>query len=48
MFSTAKCRICGDAVRFALRHLRVKHPETLEDNDVAKLRMSKIMRKYFT
>ena len=46
MFSTAKCRICGDAVRFALRHLRVKHPETLQDNDVVKLRMSKIMKKY--
>jgi hypothetical protein len=48
MFSKAKCRICGDAVRLALRHLRVKHPETLQDNDVSKLRMSKIMRKYFT
>lgn len=48
MFSKAKCRICGEAVRFAIRHLRDKHPGTLQDNDVAKLRMSKIMKKYFT
>jgi hypothetical protein len=32
-----KCKLCGDSVRFALRHLKEKHPETLKDRDVIKL-----------
>jgi len=48
MFSTTKCRLCGDKVRFALRHLRMEHPETLQDSDVINLKMSKIMKKYFS
>jgi hypothetical protein len=47
MFDKATCRLCHDNVRFALRHLRVKHPESLKDPDVATLNMSKIMKKYF-
>jgi queuine/archaeosine tRNA-ribosyltransferase len=47
MFEKAKCKICGNYVRFALRHLKQKHPEVLYDKDVAKLNMSKIMEKYF-
>lgn len=47
MFGKARCRLCDDTVRFALRHLREKHPETLKDLDVARLNMSKIMKKYF-
>jgi hypothetical protein len=35
------------SVRFALRHLKEKHPETLKDRDVVKLNMSKIMEKFF-
>ena len=47
MFEKAKCKICGNYVRFVLRHLKQKHPEVLYDRDVAKLNMSKIMEKYF-
>jgi hypothetical protein len=47
MFSKAKCKLCGDRVRFALKHLREKHPETLKDKDVINLKMPKIMEKYF-
>jgi hypothetical protein len=36
MFGKAKCKLCGDSVRFALGHLKVKHPETLKDRDVIK------------
>jgi len=48
MFGKAKCKICGQKVRFALRHLKQKHPETLNDQDIVKLRMENVMRKYFT
>jgi hypothetical protein len=42
-----QCKLCGDSVRFALRHLKEKHPETLKDRDVIKLNMSMIMEKFF-
>ena len=48
MFGKAKCKLCGQNVRFALRHLKQKHPETLNDKDIVKLRMDNVMRKYFT
>ena len=47
MFGKAKCKLCNNNVRFALRHLKEKHPETLKDTDVIKLNMSRIMEKYF-
>lgn len=47
MFGKAKCKLCGDNVRFALRHLREKHQETLKDRDVIKLNMPGIMEKFF-
>jgi hypothetical protein len=47
MFAKAKCKLCGQSVRFALRHLNQKHPEVLDDKDVAKLKMENIMKKYF-
>ena len=47
MFDKAKCKLCGDSVRFAIRHLKEKHPETLKDRDVIKLNMSRIMEKFF-
>jgi hypothetical protein len=43
MFGKAMCKLCGDSVRFALRHLKEKHPETLKD----RMNMSRIMEKYF-
>jgi hypothetical protein len=47
MFGKARCKLCGNNVRFALRHLKEKHPETLDDKDVIKLNMLRIMEKYF-
>ncbi len=47
MFGKAKCKLCGDDVRFALRHLKQNHPEVLADKDVAKLNMSRVLEKYF-
>ena len=47
LFGKAKCKLCNNDVRFALRHLKEKHPETLKDTDVIKLNMSRIMEKYF-
>ncbi len=46
MFGKAKCRLCGDEARFALRHLRVKHAE-LFDSEVRKMKLPEIMKKYF-
>jgi hypothetical protein len=47
MFGKAKCKLCGDNVRFVLRYLKEKHPETLKDTDVIKLNMSRIIEKFF-
>ena len=44
MFGKAECRLCGENVRFALRHLKTKHQEEFEK--VTHLQMSKIMKKY--
>jgi hypothetical protein len=46
MFGKAKCKICGDEVRFALKHLRDKHGDVLE-NEMKKMKMQQIMKKYF-
>jgi hypothetical protein len=48
MFGKAKCKLCGQNVRFALRHLKQQHPETFGDKDLQKLKMENIMKKYFT
>jgi hypothetical protein len=48
MFGKAKCKLCGQSVRFAFRHLKRQHPETLGDKDIEKLKMENIMKKYFT
>jgi hypothetical protein len=47
MFGKATCKLCDNNVRFALRHLKEKHPETLNDKHIIKLNMSRIMEKYF-
>ena len=48
MFGKAKCKLCGQSVKFAIRHLKQQHPETLGDKDIEKLKMENIMKKYFT
>ena len=35
MFGKAKCRLCGDNVRFALRHLKQKH-SNIYDKEITK------------
>jgi hypothetical protein len=47
MFGKTKCKLCGDLVRFALRHLERKHPQILGEDNVKKLKMNKILEKYF-
>ena len=47
VFAKAKCRLCGDNVSFALRHLKQKHSD-LYDREITKMKMAKIMEKYFT
>ncbi|MGI0023788.1 MAG: hypothetical protein ACREA4_01425 [Nitrososphaera sp.] len=46
MFGKARCRLCGDDVRLALKHLRDKHGE-IYDTDVKRMKMPQIMKKYF-
>ena len=48
MFGKAKCKLCGDAVRFALKHLNEKHPEIMKgDNNMSREKMQKLVEKYF-
>jgi hypothetical protein len=46
VFGKTKCRLCGDPVRLALKHLRDIHPE-IYDREVKKMKMPEIMKKYF-
>ena len=45
MFGKARCKTCGDKVRFALKHLSEQHPEIYASAKTMK--MPKIMDKYF-
>jgi hypothetical protein len=47
MFGKAKCRLCGDEVRLALKHLRDKHLEIYRREVATKTKMSEVMKKYF-
>jgi hypothetical protein len=47
MFGKAKCRLCGDEVRLALKHLRDKHMEIYLREVASKTKMSGVMKKYF-
>lgn len=46
MFGKAKCKLCGDEVRFVFKHLNDKHAEILE-SELKKMKMQQIMKKYF-
>lgn len=48
MFGKAKCKICRDEVRFALKHLTEKHPEIIRGERMTKDRMQKLVEKYFS
>ncbi len=45
MFGKAKCKLCGEKVRFAIRHLKNEHKKEFER--LTNLDMPKIMKKYF-
>jgi hypothetical protein len=47
MFGKTKCKLCGDEVRLALKHLRGKHREVYSREVVSKIKMSDVMKKYF-
>jgi hypothetical protein len=47
VFGKAKCKLCGENVRFALRHLKQKH-SSIYDKEITKMKMPNIMEKYFT
>ena len=47
VFGKAKCKLCGESVRFALRHLKQKH-SNIYDKEITKIKMPNIMEKYFT
>ena len=47
MFGKAKCKLCGESVRFALRHLKQKH-SNIYDKEITKMKMPNITEKYFT
>jgi hypothetical protein len=48
MFGKAKCKLCGDKVRFALDHMRRKHKEIYSREVVGKIKMSDVMKKYYS
>ncbi len=45
MFGKARCKLCGEKVRFAIRHLKNEHQK--EFATLTNLDMPKIMKKYF-
>lgn len=47
MFGKAKCKLCGDEVRFALRHLSEKHPEVMK-GETSRDKMQRLIEKYFS
>jgi hypothetical protein len=48
VFGKARCKICGDMVRLAIKHLNDKHPEVLEGKDNrSKAGLEKLVEKYF-
>lgn len=47
VFGKAKCKLCGDSVRLALKHLREKHGEVY-DREVKRMKMPQIMDRFFT
>jgi hypothetical protein len=47
VFGKARCKICGDKVRLAIKHLNDKHPELMA-GDKSKESLQKLVEKYFT
>jgi hypothetical protein len=47
MFGKAKCKVCGEQVRLALKHFSSKHKEIYDAEVAGRMKMSDFMRKYF-
>ncbi|HZB81180.1 MAG TPA: hypothetical protein VE264_07900 [Nitrososphaera sp.] len=47
VFGKAKCKLCGEEVRLALKHMRDKHTEIYSREVAGKMKMSSVMKKYF-
>jgi hypothetical protein len=47
MFGKAKCKLCGDSVRFVLKHLRDKHPVVYENEIKKRTTMQQMIKTYF-
>jgi hypothetical protein len=47
VFGKAKCKLCGEEVRLALKHMRDKHTEIYGREVAGKMKMSSVMKKYF-
>ena len=47
VFGKAKCKLCGEEVRLALKHMRDKHTEIYNREVAGKMKMSSVMKKYF-
>lgn len=47
MRGKAQCRLCGDKVLMALKHLKDKHPEIYESESATAKEMWELMDKYF-
>jgi hypothetical protein len=48
MFGKIRCKLCGDDVRFALKHLNEKHPEIIQSESMNREKMQKLVEKYFS
>ena len=48
MFGKARCRLCGDSVRLALKHLNDRHSEVMAEGKMTKAKMEKLLQKYFS
>jgi len=46
VFDKARCKICGDSVRFVLKHLNEKHPEVMAGSK-SRDSMDRLVKKYF-
>lgn len=47
MFGKARCKVCGDEVRLALKHFSSKHKDIYQAKVAGKLKMADFMKKYF-
>jgi len=47
MFGKSRCKVCGDEVRFTLKHFSDKHKDIYDAEVAGRMKMSDFMKKYF-